>query len=59
MTFNAGGAPFSIAGVPFARDVLAAEAGIDLRLSFQCSAAVGRRPLTATATIGPNMAGNL
>lgn len=38
MTFNAGGTPFSVAGVPFARDVLAAEAGIDLRLSAQWSA---------------------
>lgn len=40
MTFNAGGAAFPIAGVPFARDVLAAEAGIDLRLSPQWSAGV-------------------
>lgn len=38
MTFNAGGTPFGIAGIPVARDVLASEAGIDLRLSSQWSA---------------------
>lgn len=40
LTFNAGGGSFTVAGVPFARDVLAAEAGIDLRLSPQWSAGV-------------------